>query len=283
MPSMIESIHVRNQSLSPTEATILLHVAVSPSAAPAELRGRLIGPRCRYASTVEVAYPLRPANKQILRGVIPEPCFWDPQSPFLYQGHLELWSDGELLEQAHFWHGLGVVNLTAAGCRVNGRPLSIQGRVVEGCTEADLFQWHTDGCNTLLTDLANASLWDVGDRLGFLTLGRISSIDQREALRKVAMRDHASALGWVVGAELVHQDDWNDRAWEMHELLTETRPDLSRSGLFLGIELTRTPHTAVPEWASFLVCPEALLPACGAIPLPKLAVGVNQEFHFVPG
>ncbi|MCS6852084.1 MAG: hypothetical protein NZ700_13055, partial [Gemmataceae bacterium] len=94
----------------------------------AELRGRLVGPRCRFSSTVEVAYPLRPARPAetvpgavAARVVIPEPCLWDPDSPFVYMGPVELWSAGQRLAEVSVVHPLRVVRLEATEIWVNGR------------------------------------------------------------------------------------------------------------------------------------------------------------------
>src|SRR5260221_11284590 len=104
--------------------------------ATTEVRGRLMGPRCVYASTVEVAYPLRAghgapapeANPRIIkRVVIPEPNWWDPISPFLYEGPLELWQDGELCDQRTLRHALRTLKIGSKGLRVNGQPFSIHG------------------------------------------------------------------------------------------------------------------------------------------------------------
>ena len=72
-----------------------------------QVRGRLTGPRCPYTTTVEVAYPFREHSRDYgeggsprltLRAIIPEPSWWDPQTPFLYEGPVELWQDGRLVD-----------------------------------------------------------------------------------------------------------------------------------------------------------------------------------------
>jgi hypothetical protein len=53
-------------------------------------------------STIEVAYPLQPFPRKpedllelAMRVVIPEPSFWEPECPFVYDGVVELWEEGE--------------------------------------------------------------------------------------------------------------------------------------------------------------------------------------------
>src|SRR5207249_10692960 len=93
----IRSVQMYDRLLNPAEAELWLNVLLAGPTTRLELRGRLMGPRCRFASTVEVAYPLRPRSgptgRDDLRGLrvlIPEPSYWDPESPFLYEGTLDV-------------------------------------------------------------------------------------------------------------------------------------------------------------------------------------------------
>src|SRR4051812_43711206 len=100
MSNRIRHLEIRNHSLVPAEAVV--HLTVVPDRLDAGTRaaGRLMGPRCAFASTVEVAYHFRPwtvpTSEPALtfRAVIPEASFWEPETPFLYAGPLELWQDG---------------------------------------------------------------------------------------------------------------------------------------------------------------------------------------------
>src|SRR5437773_1558388 len=102
MPNRIRDVVVVNHRLDPVETELHIHVKVDEITPGTEIRGRLMGPRCVYASTVEVAYRMNEMERGdhlVLRVIIPEPCWWHPQTPFLYQGPLELWEDGALCER----------------------------------------------------------------------------------------------------------------------------------------------------------------------------------------
>src|SRR5580704_9806910 len=100
--------------LTQAEAEIRFLVSCAAPAVDFQVRGRLMGPRCPYAATVEVAYPLRELEREndsvlgtsiLLRTVIPEPSMWDPQSPFLYSGPLGIWQGDALIEQQNIQIG----------------------------------------------------------------------------------------------------------------------------------------------------------------------------------
>ena len=92
MENRILDVRVDDHSLDPVSAELRVIVTPERLTPTTEVHGRLVGPSCPYASTVEVAYPLTPLRQTgptvpgalRLRVVIPEPSLWDTQSPYLY-------------------------------------------------------------------------------------------------------------------------------------------------------------------------------------------------------
>jgi beta-galactosidase/beta-glucuronidase len=104
---------VQNVRVNPVQADIDVTVFPQELLTSTQVRGRIVGPSCEYASTVEVAYPFREYSrdlqtpaKVILRAIIPEPCLWDQESPFLYRVVLELWQDGQQCDQKSLMHAI---------------------------------------------------------------------------------------------------------------------------------------------------------------------------------
>jgi hypothetical protein len=214
MPNRIRSVRVWTQRAVPAEAAISILVELEQLTSTTQIRGRLIGPRCRYSSTVEVAYPLRewvrerhaqkPHPHIGLRVVIPEACFWDPDSPFLYQGPIELWQDGELCAQTEITHAMRSLAMTGGSLYVNGRLFTIRAAERSSASEAELLALHEVGCNTLVASLASAAetLWHQADQLGFFVLAKLD--DLQELLRTSDLSDHVSCLGSVMAGDMPH-------------------------------------------------------------------------------
>src|SRR5438445_675398 len=126
MDNDILAVEIHDHSLAPAQAEVWLTVHPAFRNAGTEVRGRMTGPRCLYATTIEVAYPLRqridvtpnPTGPFSLRAIIPEACLWDLQSPFFYQVFLELWQEGRRCAQLSFSHGLRTLRLRADGVAV---------------------------------------------------------------------------------------------------------------------------------------------------------------------
>ena len=209
MDNHIRELQVRNGQLIPAQSEVWIRVNPEKLTPTTELRGRLIGPRCAYAETVEVAYPLRPPpREQIPRGsealnarvIIPEACFWEPECPFLYQGPIELWQDGRRCEQIVISHGLRTFHLGQDGFRLNSRPLKLYGQRIENLSNEDALDLRKAGRNLLIVPVRPQTLplWEVADRLGFLMLGQVQD-DSEETLRYLhGLSRHPSCLGWLI-------------------------------------------------------------------------------------
>src|SRR5437868_6798803 len=100
MTNRILDLVVLNHRLDPVVTELRVHVKVESLTPTTQILGNMIGPQCKYANTIEIPYALREiarGDDQVeLRVTIPEPAWWDPQSPFLYRGLVQLWQDKEL-------------------------------------------------------------------------------------------------------------------------------------------------------------------------------------------
>lgn len=207
MSNRIVQMRVAEKRLNPVEALVEVVVQLDHAAPHAELRGRILGPRCQYANTIELAYPLRPhpgepssANGQtfVFRTAIPEPSLWDPVSPHLYEVRLELWHEGVRTAVASQSHGLRSFGIGSSGLLCNGRPLAVQATRQLPGSEREVRQLHDAGYNLLLVPLeeSHASVWTLADRFGFLVLGCLTG--EGDLRIAGALCGHTACLGWIV-------------------------------------------------------------------------------------
>jgi hypothetical protein len=267
MPPRIRRLDVRNHSLSPALAEVWITVVPDEPAEGMEVRGRLMGPRCPYASTVEIAYPLRPLpgpaceeTALTRRVVIPEASLWDPQSPFLYEGPVELWQAGQCCDRVSLRHGLRQLALDRRGLLCNGLPLRLRGRHEAPTTDDALQELRQEGCNLLLAPTLpeTADLWERAERLGMLVLGRLEENTPQDELAGLSTR--ASCLGWLAPA---------------------AREDLPAGGL-VGLEVKEPLPSAAPPGVSLLACRPRHVEAVGTLGLPLLVMGTREEMAGVP-
>jgi hypothetical protein len=215
----ILDVEIRHRSLDPASAELEVRVIVGDATPRTEIRGRLMGPICLHASTVEVAYPLlppRPGNADSpalirRRVVIPEASLWDPQSPFLYAGFVELWESDQRLQRVPVSLGLRHLSLGPRGLRVSGRAVQLQGRCAEMLTEEEAARWRQEGINLLVTSWGEnrAELWDVADRQGLLVLVQAPESGPEPLAEASRLVRRPCMLGWIVSS--VPSAEWARR------------------------------------------------------------------------
>jgi hypothetical protein len=207
-------IMITVKRLDPAETEIHL-------SAPEPVSARLLGPRCRFASTVEVAHWFRPApgSTGTLRAIVPEPSLWDPESPFLYDAIIRPETGPEIRRTI----GLRTVSLGSSGVLVQRKPWRLSG--VERRHLDDAAELRAAGVNTIVCPVTPGTLglWDVADSWGFFMLGELSAESLSLAPQ---LEDHASCLGWICD------------------------PSLSPPAGIVGI---RASGADVPDWARFTV------------------------------
>ena len=258
MKNRIRDVVVVNHRLDPVETELYVHVLVASLTPTTEVKGRLTGPHCAVSSTIEIAYPLRELERGdhvVLRVVIPEPSWWEPETPFLYTGPLELWQDGQLCERVQINHGIRWLQLTPKGLRLNGKPFTLRGKIIDASwSDADAMKVRAAGFNTVLTALTepNTTAWTAADRAGFFVIG--SSKDHGVFLQcRIDLTSHPSTFGWLFNrADLANAP--------------AQQPGLA---MFYGVN---TSARSRPANADFLVCLESELAWLNDAELPKIVI-----------
>lgn len=268
MSNRICRVEVRERLLDPAQSELWVCVMPERQTATTEIHGRLAGPRCAYATTVEVAYPLRPFPQQppglpglVRRVVIPEASWWEPECPFLYEGSVELSEDGETVDRRQVICGLRSFLLGPNGLRVNGRPAVLRGRLCEDLHEAQAHDYRAAGVNALIVAATKKSeaVWSAADRFGFLVLGQLGADADSLALAE-SLAERACALGWLIDQQAYEQAG-------ARAILTDWIR--SRAHLRLGMRLTAPLGGPLPTGLRFIAGPAELLRACPS-PLPQL-------------
>jgi hypothetical protein len=151
------AVQLRLLRLTPVEAVI---ECLGPGGV--EIRGRVTGPSCLYSTTIEVAHHVRGG-----RIIIPEPAWWDPQSPFVYHAAIETWCDGLRVEVEEVRLGLRHTVRTGERMIHNGRPVDIKLTSVEVGDEAELRRVRRAGFNAVQLPAALAEqVCEAADRIG---------------------------------------------------------------------------------------------------------------------
>ena len=276
MRDTIRAVRIKNHLIDPTRAELWVTIVPNCLKQATEVRGRFLGPRCPYATTVEVAYPLqsfphKPEDVPDLtfRVVIPEPSLWDPISPFLYEGYIGLWQNNLRYQFGEVHHGLRLFHLGSSGVRLNGqtvvlhgvaRPHSVDVETIlahYADAEPEARRYHDAGYNLMITSAGDLSAWNAADRMGLLMLGWVDDV----SLPNVpGLSRTTSALGWVL------PEQWLTYGSKVKSTIQGEQPP------FWGVELSRSPSRPLPPEICFFVCEEQHLPQLLTVPLPCLVL-----------
>lgn len=268
MGNRIRDVQVVNHRLDPHESELRIIVELEELTPTTQIKGRLMGPRNVYRSTVEVPYPLREIERAetiVLRVVIPEASWWEPKTPFLYQGAAELWQDGELCGRVEISHGIRWLQLTAKGLRLNGRPFVLRGKVVQ----PDFSPPHVSALrdvdmNSLLTCSSDAGVGSlsIADRFGcFVLVEWLGYLGTLLHCAK-ALNKHASCFGCIA-----HRSDWIDPT-----ILKAIQPMLMGVDNAANVVPLYNAANVVPAGAAFLACKHDELVGLNDVALPKIVL-----------
>jgi hypothetical protein len=97
---MFESLELFHGEATPAEARVYARLPRKQKidGATIELAGNLIGPSCEFAQTLPARIPFvqhRLDDRLLAEAIVPDPCFWTPDLPFLYRAELELRAGGD--------------------------------------------------------------------------------------------------------------------------------------------------------------------------------------------
>lgn len=205
MNSPIQTCQVEVTKLDPVQAELEILITLGiPTPADLEIRGRFMGPRCLYRSTVQIAYPLKRLadpedHVQRFRVIVPEPMLWDPQSPFWYEGRIETRQGGTVVENRVVPLGLRWLQTTATGLHINGRTLALNARRVKEVNPADLAGYRNSGINLLIVPVTTEleQICTLLDRMGIFLVGNLETEQEPPP-----WQSHPCLLGWRSPASL---------------------------------------------------------------------------------
>jgi glycosyl hydrolase family 2 len=281
----LKSIQHHKLTVSPEACDLWFRIDAERLTHGTEVRGRIVGPRCLVAKTVECVFPLRSARYEaegevmlIARTAFPEPGFWDPQNPLLYRAVVELWQDGQCCDVSGFDLGFRTIELGSGNVCVNKKPFILRGMTHVPESREDALGKRQAGYNLVVAREGQWHWWVRANPMGFLLLERVT----RARLTPhyiTLLSQQPCFLGFVLGREPLDQPTQDSESFLCH---------WQDRHVCMGLELDGPPPQSLPRGLSFLVCPESLLPALANTSLPKIvlrtsAPGSEQHLRVIDG
>ncbi len=87
---------------NPAEARVYVRLSSDDPLDDWQVTGRLVGPECRFAKTLPATIRFVDRNPgpggRLAEAIVPDPCFWTPELPFLYRAKLSVYSSRSIVK-----------------------------------------------------------------------------------------------------------------------------------------------------------------------------------------
>lgn len=178
--------------LTPQMAHIYVRLPRFPPLSNASITGRVQGPFCELHQTLTTTVKLRDLGQgpTILgQAKMPDPCFWSPKLPAIYQVTWEVSCDGQVIATGEKRLGLRLLVRRGRDLFWEGKRYVLRGVRSESAVEADLRNWR-DLNTAMMVTSPPAELCEQASRIGVLlivhTLNKNNSLDPGPELSRLA-------------------------------------------------------------------------------------------------
>ena len=187
---MLEQLEIFYGETSESRSSVYARLSVDGDASGLSLTGRVTGPECLYSRTLASTIPLRdlgPGPSLLAEAVVPDPCFWSPEIPSLYEVFVELWRDGQVIESATRQLGIRMFGCHGRNLFFNGRRWVCRGVFRSERFTHDLSAWR-DTATAMIEPHPTEELCEASSRQGVFLVPVIGgSRDQiMDEVRRIA-------------------------------------------------------------------------------------------------
>jgi hypothetical protein len=144
-----------------------------------QLNGTLRGPSCRYAKTLQATFSLAdrgPGDSLLAEAIVPEPCFWTPEMPQLYQAEVQLRRYGEILAHASRIFGIRRLGTLRQKLMFDGKGWVLRAVSRGEALPIELSQWRESDAAMLVRE-PDDELCERASRVGVLLVADLDAPD----------------------------------------------------------------------------------------------------------
>jgi hypothetical protein len=237
----LDALQIFYGEANPARARIYAQVARPADGDRWRLAGQVTGPRNEFAGTLEATVPLRdlgPGATLLAEAVLPDPCFWSPQSPALYEAELKLIDDrNEVRETVIRQFGVRALGVRGRSFYLEGKRWvlrAVDRRCDPDATPSRLDIWHKAWASMLTVSPTN-ELCREASRQGVLICAWVEGTrrDVENELRRLSR--------WAAVSMAVI-----DCCEPLNETISTVAPNL-----FLG-HYVQAEHPLALPWAKFV-------------------------------
>jgi hypothetical protein len=185
---------------SANRTTVYARLRQPPTGEGFSLSGTIRGPHCLYSTTLPATLRMRdagPGATLLAKTLVPDPCYWTPDLPFLYDVRVELKRGAEVVASAERLLGVRDFGLRGQFFYDQGKRRVIRAVRQEACDERELLAWH-DAATAMFVVSPAEELCHEASRSGVMLIATVESKSAVEEVRRLS-RHAAVALVCIRG------------------------------------------------------------------------------------
>lgn len=201
-----EQIEIFHGRLNPASAHVYAQLRGVTTQDGLSMAGFLRGPYCLYSTTLPATIKFidaGPGESLLAKATLPDPCFWSPALPSLYDVHLELRRGEEVLAVCERQFGIRALDVRGRFLYDQGKRFVLRGvsaqldpRLRSPVTDLpDLLCWHDAPAAMLAMSPAN-SLCEEASRVGVLVVASVTA--DQPALQEVQRLSRYASVAIIV-------------------------------------------------------------------------------------
>lgn len=243
---MLDQLEIFFGDANNAEARVYARMASEGLPPASVLTGRVVGPTCEYSHTLSATIPFAARRAAMLaddvppllaEAIVPDPCFWSSELPFLYQAHVELRDGNEVSASEERFFGIRSLGAFRRRLIFEGRPWVPRAVQSQQLPEMPLTAWR-EADLAMYVDKPSEDLLSSSSRLG------VVMIVEAWGDRKTLIEQLRWLARWpAVSIAVLRAEQPLDRSIRQHA------PNLLLAAYY-GVGDT----VFVPSWADLIVC-----------------------------
>ena len=153
--NLLDNLDVFYGELTPARGTVYARLEGLASTDGLSLSGTVRGPRCFYSSTLPATFRLQdagPGPALLAKALIPDPSYWSPDTPHIYDVTVELRKGGDLIDSEVRQIGFKPLGISGRHFTWEGKPWVLRGASNQTVNADDLSDWQDRSTSILFTE-----------------------------------------------------------------------------------------------------------------------------------
>jgi hypothetical protein len=191
LPANLSDLDVFYGDLTANRAYVYARLPRPADDAGLTLTGFIRGPRCLHAETLPLTaklVDLGPGATVLARALVPEPCFWSPDLPAIYDVTVNLLRGSEIIATENREIGLRALGVRDRNLFLEGKRWVLRGVTVSSAIATLPRAWHETSAAYVAEQAGHEQLAEAS-QFGAIVVVRVDGVDEHiaPALRRLAL------------------------------------------------------------------------------------------------